>query len=81
MRLLTLAISVLVAWFVRGLMAWPWWIAVWIVSQVLHRRTAFAHSPEPVDRPLNPHPLRIVNNVCGIVGDISFAAAVLSLIF
>lgn len=81
MRLIALPIVLLIAWFVRGLIAWPWWIVVWIVSQVLHRGTAFAHSPDPVDRPLNPTPLRIVNNVCGIVGDISFAATVLSLIF
>ena len=80
MRLVVFAIYIGIAWLVRDLMSWPWWIVVCVVSGLLRWITRYAHSPDRMIRPRKPVPLQIVNTAFVAISEISLIAAVLPLI-
>ena len=75
------ALILLAAWIGRDLMALPWWVVSGVVFGLLHRLTSHANAENPLDRPPNPVPLRVVNTIAGNAAVLSFAAAIFSLLF
>ena len=69
------------AWIIRDLMSPQWWLVSGAVFWWLYRLTSYAHDPNPLDRPPNPGPLRLVNMIVANAAVLSFAAAVFHLIY
>ena len=71
----TWAMVLVVAWVVRGVLAPQWWLVSGVVFRLLYNLTSYANAPNPLDRPPNPGPLRIVNMLAGNMSVLSFVAA------
>ena len=84
MRALGLSVWVLIlvaASMIRDLLSPQWWVVSGAVFWWLYRLTSYVHSEDPLDRPPNPGPLRVVNMIVANVSVLSFAAAVFTLIY
>ena len=75
------ALVLVAAWIVRDVMSPPWWVVSGVVFKMLHKLTSHAYAENPLDRPPNSVPLRVVNTIAGNATVLSFAAAVFSLLF
>ena len=80
-RALALILIFVAAWGVRDVMSLPWWVVSGAVFQLLCKLTSYAYAENPLDKPSNPVPLRMVNAIVGNAAVLSFAAAIFSLLF